>query len=72
MTRRVWSIRFLLVLIIAMAGTSGECDPQPQIRKVFDIVTALRREAIFSSMQEADRYVDMLQKKEIEKSRGSS
>ncbi len=47
-------------------------NPQPQIRKVFDIVSALPREAIFSSRQEADRFFDMVQKKEIEKPKGSS
>jgi anti-anti-sigma factor len=46
-------------------------NPQPQIRKVFDIVSALPREAIFSSRQEADRFFDMVQKKEIEKPRNS-
>jgi anti-anti-sigma factor len=43
-------------------------SPQSQIRKVFDIVSAWPRETILSSRQEADRYYDMLQKKEIEKS----
>jgi anti-sigma B factor antagonist len=47
-------------------------NPQPQIRKVFDIVSALPREAIFSSRQEADRFFDMVQKKEMEKPKSSS
>jgi anti-sigma B factor antagonist len=47
-------------------------NPQPQIRKVFDIVSALPREAIFSSRQEADRFFDMVQKKEIEKPKRSN
>jgi anti-sigma B factor antagonist len=47
-------------------------NPQPQIRKVFDIVSALPREAIFSSRQEADRFFDMIQKKEIEKPKNSN
>jgi anti-anti-sigma factor len=47
-------------------------NPQPQIRKVFDIVSALPREAIFSSIQEADRFFDMVQKKEVEKPKGSN
>ena len=40
---------------------------QPQIRKVFEIVAALPREAVFSSVEEADKYFDMLQMKELEK-----
>jgi anti-anti-sigma regulatory factor len=47
-------------------------NPQPQIRKVFDIVSALPREAIFSSRQEADAFYDMVQRKEIEKSKKSN
>jgi len=47
-------------------------NPQPQIRRVFDIVSAMPREAIFSSIQEADDFFDMVQKKEIEKSRSSN
>jgi anti-sigma B factor antagonist len=44
---------------------------QPQIRKVFDIVSALPREAVFFSIEEADNYFDMVQKKEVEKLKGS-
>jgi anti-anti-sigma factor len=42
-------------------------NPQPQIRKVFEIVAALPREAVFFSIKEADQYFDMVQKREIEK-----
>jgi len=45
---------------------------QPQIRKVFEIVSALPLEAVFSNVEEADSYFDMVQKKEIEKSRNSN
>ncbi len=44
-------------------------NPQPQIRKVFEIVSAMPLEAIFSSIQEVDEFFDMVQKKEIEKAR---
>jgi anti-sigma B factor antagonist len=44
---------------------------QPQIRKVFDIVSALPREAVFFSIEEADNYFDMVQREEIEKLKGS-
>src|SRR5215831_5608065 len=36
---------------------------QPQIRKVFDIAAALPAEAVFKNMQEADAYLDAMQKK---------
>jgi len=40
---------------------------QPQVKTVFDIIKALPNEAIFSSIEEADAYLDEIQKKEIEK-----
>jgi anti-sigma B factor antagonist len=45
---------------------------QPQIRKVFEVVSALPHEAMFSTVDEADSYFDMVQKKEIEKARSSN
>ncbi len=35
---------------------------QPQVKKVFDAVQAMPKEAIFSSMEEIDAYLDHLQK----------
>ncbi len=40
---------------------------QPQIAKVFEIAAALPREAIFSSLEEADRYLAVMQRKAMEK-----
>ena len=40
---------------------------QPQIAKVFEIARALPPQAIFASIAEADRYFDVIQRKEIEK-----
>jgi anti-anti-sigma factor len=40
---------------------------QPQIAKVFEIARALPPQAIFASVAEADRYFDVIQRKEIEK-----
>lgn len=40
---------------------------QPQIAKVFEIAKALPPQAIFASVAEADRYFDVIQRKEIEK-----
>jgi anti-sigma B factor antagonist len=45
---------------------------QPQIRKVFEVLSVLPPEAVFSSLEEADRYFDMVQEKEIKKSGKSS
>jgi anti-sigma B factor antagonist len=41
-------------------------NPQPQIRKVFEIVKALPSEQIFESIEELDRYLDNIQKKALE------
>ena len=40
---------------------------QPQIAKVFEIANALPEVPIFSSIAEADRYLDAMQRKELEK-----
>jgi len=39
---------------------------QPQIAKVFEIAKALPPQAIFASVAEADRYFDVIQRREIE------
>ena len=38
-------------------------NPQPQIRKVFDLVKAVPFSEIFSSTAEADAYLDAMQKR---------
>jgi anti-sigma B factor antagonist len=40
---------------------------QPQIRKVFDIAATLPAESIFVSVEEADAYFDLMQRKALEK-----
>ena len=40
---------------------------QPQIQKVFDIVNALPSEHVFKDMSEVDNYLDVMQRKEVEK-----
>jgi anti-anti-sigma factor len=45
---------------------------QPLIQDVFAIVSGLPWEAIFASRQEADDFFDMVQKKEVEKSRSGN
>ena len=47
-------------------GTITLLNPQPQIRKVFEIIKALPSEHIFESIEEMDRYLDNIQKKALE------
>ncbi|GAB2651395.1 STAS domain-containing protein [Arenimonas aestuarii] len=50
----------------ALAGRGGRVvvvNPQPQIQKVFDVVKAVPLNEIFSSVAEADAYLDAMQKK---------
>ncbi|WP_225765959.1 STAS domain-containing protein [Stenotrophomonas sp. Marseille-Q4652] len=49
-----------------LAARSGQLlvlNPQPQIRKVFDVVKAVPLEEIFTSRQELDAYLDAMQRK---------
>jgi anti-anti-sigma factor len=38
---------------------------QPQIKKVFDIAAALPTESVFASVEEADAYLDTMQKRAL-------
>lgn len=40
---------------------------QPQIKKIFEVVKALHEKPVFESIEEVDRYLDLVQKKEIKK-----
>lgn len=44
---------------------------QPQVKQVFEIIKALPKFAVFNSIEEADRYFDSIQKKEMEKQKRS-
>ena len=44
---------------------------KPQIRKVFEIINALPTISIFKNIDEADAYLDAMQRKEIEKQKES-
>lgn len=50
-------------LLAARGGTLAIANAQPQVQKVFDIVKAVPLSEIFSSVQEADAYLDAIQKK---------
>ncbi|MCX5705451.1 MAG: STAS domain-containing protein [Candidatus Omnitrophica bacterium] len=42
-------------------------NPQPQVKKVFEIIKALPLETIFRSVEEADAYLSEMQQGEIDK-----
>jgi len=46
-------------------------NPQPQIRKVFDVVKAVPLNEIFTSVQELDEYLDEMQRRVLEEGEGS-
>ena len=50
-------------------GTTMVSNLQPQIKKVFEIIDALPSFNIFRDMEEVDQYLDVMQKKELEKNR---
>ncbi|HAI59030.1 MAG TPA: anti-sigma factor antagonist [Xanthomonadaceae bacterium] len=49
--------------LAARGGKVLVANPQPQIRKVFDLVKAVPFSEIFSSTAEADAYLDAMQKR---------
>ena len=50
-------------LLAARGGTLVLANAQPQVQKVFDIVKAVPLSEIFRSVEEADAYLDKIQKK---------
>jgi len=42
-------------------------NPQPQVRKVFEIIKALPLETIFKSIEEADAYLSEIQQSQMDK-----
>lgn len=53
----------------ALAARGGKvlvANAQPQIKKVFDVVKAVPLGDIFSSVEEADAYLDAMQRKVLE------
>jgi sigma-B regulation protein RsbU (phosphoserine phosphatase) len=47
----------------ARAGHTLLVNPQPQVRKVFEIVKAVPVNEVFSSVEELDQYLDHIQRK---------
>jgi anti-anti-sigma factor len=52
--------------IEAKGGVLVIIEPQPQVRKVFDIVRMLPEETVFASREEADEYFALIQRKVVE------
>jgi len=50
----------------ARSGKTLLINPQPQVKKVFEIVNAADLTAVFSSVQELDRYLDAMQRKVVD------
>lgn len=48
-------------------GAVSFCNLQPQIKKVFEIVKALPLDCVFSSVAEADAYLDRMMREELKK-----
>lgn len=57
-------------LLEARGGKVLVANAQPQVQKVFDIVKAVPLSEIFSSVEEADAYLDGIQKKMLTKDDG--
>jgi anti-anti-sigma factor len=53
----------------AMAARSGKAllvNPQPQVKKVLDIVNAADLASVFASTEELDRYLDLMQRRVVD------
>jgi len=50
----------------AHGGKVVVVNPQPQIQKVFDVVKAVTLEEIFPTIEEADAYLDAMQRKVLQ------
>lgn len=44
-------------------GTVLLANLQPQIKRVFDVLKALPKESVFESMEEVDKYLDVIQER---------
>ena len=53
-------------LMAARGGKAVLINPRPQVQKVLDIVNAVDLMAVFTSVQELDKYLDTMQRKVID------
>ncbi len=59
-------LRVLMRTNKVLSGQGGQClfvNLQPPIRAVIDIANALPDETVFASVEEADRYLDIMQRR---------
>ena len=56
----------------ARGGKVVVVNPQPQIQKVFDVVKAVPMSEIFTSIEEADAYLDEMQRQVLAKDDGDN
>ena len=59
-------LRVLMKTTRTMGSFGGKCvltRLQPPIRKVIEIANALPKESVFASVEEADRYLDVMQQR---------
>jgi anti-anti-sigma factor len=60
----------IFMMMKSIKENKGElliCNLQPQIQKVFEIVKALPTSSIFSSVEEADAYLDHIMNTELDR-----
>ena len=60
------SIAMLRKSMRARGGHTLLLNPQPQVRKVFDIVKAVPVHEVFANTQELDKYLDHMQRQVID------
>jgi len=68
-------LRVLMMTSKNLRAQGGKClliNLQPPIRAVIDIANALPSEAIFASIEEADRYLDLMQRRASQSDPGST
>ena len=68
-------LRVLMKTTKALAAHGGKCllmRPQPPIRAVIDIANALPAQNIFASVEEADQYLDTIQRRVREEGSGTA
>ncbi len=60
----------IFAMMKKLKETNGEfllCNLQPQIKKVLEIVKALPSSSVFSSVEEADSYIETIMSRELKK-----
>jgi anti-anti-sigma factor len=66
-------LRVLMKTANTLATHGGKCVVtrlRPPIRKVIEIANALPQETVFASVEEADRYLDLMQRRAKEEASG--